>query len=377
MQLDRRSFVPLYRQLRLWIEEHIKDGTYPPGTLLPPEREICEMFDVSNITVRRALGELANLRAIYRSPGLGTFVSSSPRPLRLALAMLGFDEGWWLDRALSFGSLVGGIGKAAWQSGAQFALVYVRDSSNTRSFVQTVAEECSFDGLLIRGNESFLSTEQEEALGQLTVPCVSIYAPVSGRHVRIKSLVMADEEDTYRATRHLIDLGHRRIGYAAGPRKRPVFARRLQGYRRALEEAGLSCDESLIREDEGLLSANPNSRGTIISLVRSASPPTGLVVAAVRLVPWAYRVIAEEGLRIPADISIVGSDDGSGEQYVPTLTRFGASHHDLGVRATELLIQMIGGDTGGDSEVSLPSNFRVGASAASPLALPRQSLQCS
>jgi len=70
---------PLYHQVYLVLRSKIADGAYPRGSRMPPEHELCRMFGVSRITVRRALDELAAAGLIRRRHGSGTLVEGGPR----------------------------------------------------------------------------------------------------------------------------------------------------------------------------------------------------------------------------------------------------------------------------------------------------------
>jgi GntR family transcriptional regulator len=74
-QLDRTSKVPLYHQLYEILRSKIVDGLWPPGTMIPPESELCTAYEVSQITVRQALDNLVSDGLIYRQRGRGSFVS--------------------------------------------------------------------------------------------------------------------------------------------------------------------------------------------------------------------------------------------------------------------------------------------------------------
>lgn len=63
-----------YKKVKLSLSEQIKSGKYPPGGRIPTEREMCEIYGVSRITIRRALGELEDEGIIVREQGRGTFV---------------------------------------------------------------------------------------------------------------------------------------------------------------------------------------------------------------------------------------------------------------------------------------------------------------
>ncbi|HWO78510.1 MAG TPA: GntR family transcriptional regulator [Bacillus sp. (in: firmicutes)] len=77
MQLDKNLHIPLYRQVELILEEKIKTGQWEIGYQLPTEQELSSLFNVSTITVKRAIVELVNKGYVYRQRGKGTFVSGA------------------------------------------------------------------------------------------------------------------------------------------------------------------------------------------------------------------------------------------------------------------------------------------------------------
>lgn len=98
MKTDRRLnkgiAIPLYRQLKDILEERIRRGDYRPGERLPTEKELCQQFGVSRITVRQALSELANGGLLYSHQGSGTFLNHR-LPLKVrALQAVVTEERW-------------------------------------------------------------------------------------------------------------------------------------------------------------------------------------------------------------------------------------------------------------------------------------------
>jgi len=65
----------IYKEIALSLENKIIDGTYPKGYMLPAENELCDIFNASRMTVRKALDELSKRGVIYKVKGKGTFVS--------------------------------------------------------------------------------------------------------------------------------------------------------------------------------------------------------------------------------------------------------------------------------------------------------------
>ena len=74
LQLERNNPLSLYEQLKNIIAAKIKSGEYQPDQQIPSERELCEQFDVSRITVRQAISLAINEGLLYRTHGRGTFV---------------------------------------------------------------------------------------------------------------------------------------------------------------------------------------------------------------------------------------------------------------------------------------------------------------
>lgn len=76
LDIDKYSVVPIYHQLKILIQERIKSGVYAVGTILPSEREFCEEYSISRMTVRQAISDLVKEGLLYRERGKGTFVAS-------------------------------------------------------------------------------------------------------------------------------------------------------------------------------------------------------------------------------------------------------------------------------------------------------------
>jgi len=89
--LGKHSPLPLYLQLKAVIEDRIASGDWLPGTQLPSERELCEQFKISRITVRQAIADLVTEGRLIRTQGRGTFVAS-PRIEQRLSNLTGFTQ---------------------------------------------------------------------------------------------------------------------------------------------------------------------------------------------------------------------------------------------------------------------------------------------
>ena len=73
-KIDKTSVVPIYFQLKTLIQERISSGEYPVGMCLPSEREYCEEYGISRMTVRQGISDLVNEGLLRRERGKGTYV---------------------------------------------------------------------------------------------------------------------------------------------------------------------------------------------------------------------------------------------------------------------------------------------------------------
>jgi len=157
---------------------------------------------------------------------------------------------------------------------------------------------------------------------------------------RIPSVAPDEIQGGKAATQLLLDHGHRRIGLISNVDDIPATHGRLEGYRRALSEAGIDPDEDLVlpqRSDtEGGYRAGQQ-------MLERADPPTAIFCFNDRMAMGLYQAAAERGLRIPEDLSVVGFDNQEliADGLRPGLTTVALPHHEMGAWAVETLIRRI------------------------------------
>ncbi len=133
----------------------------------------------------------------------------------------------------------------------------------------------------------------------------------------------------YRATKVLLDAGHRRIGFLnVTPPAIPAKQGRLAGYKQALEEFDVPFDPELI----GTTTESPENYATTMRLLKLKNPPTALFCGTDRTAMASYIAILDAGMRIPDDISIVGFDNqiDVAEGLLPMLTTIQLPHYEMG-----------------------------------------------
>ena len=143
----------------------------------------------------------------------------------------------------------------------------------------------------------------------------------------------------YLATQHLVALGHRRIAFVSGPRNVSPTILRLEGFRNVLREANLA-----VRDDWLLESDYDPQLGTQMArqLLASKDRPSAIIAANDR-VAWAIiRTLQQEGLSVPADISVIGFDDAEeSAHFTPPLTTVRIEWQQMAEIATQMLIEIL------------------------------------
>ena len=144
------------------------------------------------------------------------------------------------------------------------------------------------------------------------------------------------------AVEHLLGLGHRRIACITNaPLAYTAAADRLAGYRDALDAAGIPADEGLV--EEGAFDAG-SGHAAMARLLARAGDVTACFIASDVVAFGALRAVREAGLRVPADVSVVGFDDiPLARHFDPPLTTVRLPAHALGAAAGHALIARLGG----------------------------------
>ena len=168
---------------------------------------------------------------------------------------------------------------------------------------------------------------------------------VTGRQLRSKglfSLQIDDRQGAMLAVRHLLELGHRRIAFITGSEDHPDAIERLGGYKKALEEAGVSFDPRLVAvgdwHEEGGLRAT-------LELLDARTNFTALFCVNDQTAFGALLGLYKKGLSVPGDVSVVGFDDLPSSLYrVPPLTSVQQSIGILGEQSAQAMLDLLAGN---------------------------------
>ncbi|HTB90063.1 MAG TPA: LacI family DNA-binding transcriptional regulator [Steroidobacteraceae bacterium] len=168
---------------------------------------------------------------------------------------------------------------------------------------------------------------------------------VTGRSLRaprLFSLQIDDRHGAMLAVRHLIEIGHRKIAFISGSENHPDAIERFEGYKKALNDAGIEFDPRLVAvgdwHEEGGLRAT-------IELLSSPAKFTALFCVNDQTAYGACLALYRKGLSVPGDVSVIGFDDLPSSAYrLPPLTSVRQSIGELGDRSAQAILQLLDGN---------------------------------
>lgn len=320
----------------------------------PTIQDVARFAKVSTATVSRALSVPDKVSAATRARvseavrATGYTLNQTARSLRQRTArtiLVALPD----IRNPFFSSILDAIEREATLRGYGVLVLNLYFGRQTAARLQDFLLSNRADGLLLL--DGTLDIAQLRMLSTQVIPVPVVVAceeiPNSGYHTVLTDNVEAAE----RATRHLIDLGHRDIGHLLGPEHNMVARERHIGFNRALEKVGIKPVPEWTLRGNFDMESGFAAAARFISLQKR---PTALFAANDESAIGFLSGLRQHGIICPRDISIVGFDDlGVAPHYDPPLTTMRQPREALGRMAAEALIDMI------EDPDMLPSSLRI------------------
>ncbi len=251
-----------------------------------------------------------------------------------------------------FAPVARGVETVAAREGYQVLLVNAESVAAEREAVAALAAH-PVDGLIFMSTSARQDGRHLERTGGIPVIAINRY----GAPPTLLRILWDDRAGARLAVEHLMELGHRRIGFIGGPRGRLSATRRLQGYTAAQRAGRLAVDTRLVVSGDYSVEAGLERARRLLQL---PSRPTAILVSNDTMAMGALRGIQAAGLRCPDDVAVVGSGDPPFMAFAaPPLSTVALPVEEAGRRAAERLLERIrGGETSARAEV-LPCRLIV------------------
>jgi LacI family transcriptional regulator len=266
-----------------------------------------------------------------------------------------------------FASVVQAVSCLSYESDYSIVLASSDEDPEKEASYFSVLVQRMIDGLILA--PSSRDRECAEMLSGLNIPVVLLdraFAPA-----RFDAVVVDNRRGVRDAIEHLTGLGHRRIGFVAGPRNVWTAEDRHQGYLDALAAAAIAYDETLVRwgnfnEDSGYAAA--------ADMIRLGEPPTAIFASNNKMMVGVTLALRDCGLRCPDEVSIASFDDFEwAPAFSPALTVVRQPIAGIAEAVTSLLLSRI--KDGSDlppRTVTLPTELVLRGSTRRLSASPRR-----
>ena len=322
------------------VRSAILAGRFRPGERIESENELAARFGVSRQTVRKALAALIEQGYLRAEHGRGTFVTQRSRPNSKTIAVVTTYLADYI-----FPSVIQGIDQELAEHGYSILLKSTRNARHLEArYLEELAEK-DIDGLIIEPSKSQIFCRHAQLYERLDARGVP-YVFIQGCFERMRDrphVLLDDAQGAHLVTRHLLELGHRRVaGVFKADDSQGI--ERHRGYVRALQEAGVLYDPELVvwyhTEDRTVAPA-----AGVCALMRSSRAPGAVVCYNDEVAVGAIRALEAQGLRVPQDVSVTGFDNSLlAENFHGGLTTVAHPHEELGRAAARLLMRLIAGE---------------------------------
>jgi LacI family transcriptional regulator len=310
----------------------------------PTIANLATSLGLSKATVSRALNGRGDVdpatrdRVLGRAAELGYVASSTARALSngrsncLGLLVPSLTWPWILEVLRGVADVV--------EHSAYSLMLYTtaRGPDSERAFVSQIIPSGGIDGLILVVPEGMLPYVGRLADGGLPVVAIDD----RGHRPEFPAVATTNREGGRAAARHLAEIGRRHIAMINGPLGYGCNRERFEGYQKALAEAGVGFEPSLVEvsdftEEGGAVAAN--------RLAASGRSFDAIFVANDLMAVGALRALRERGRRVPDDVAVVGFDDiPAASQTNPPLTTVHQPLYEMGRAATEAVMAAIRGE---------------------------------
>ena len=325
-------------------------------TSRPTIRDVARQAGVSHQTVSRVINESADVLPETRALVEEAIKELGYRPSAIARSMA---RGQTHTLACispnltdyTFASVIEGAETEARQHGYFILSSSAADPDSFRELVDELVGHRRVDGLIVINP---YSDSRFEHLPE-NFPVVFVGARAHGEG--ISSVCLDDEQVAYEATRHLISLGHTSIAMVTGPMEEDCSQDRAEGYRRALAEAGIAFDESMIIEGDWSATSGQDA---LLSFVEQGRAPTAVFAQNDRMAMGVLRAARDVGRKVPSQLAVIGVDDMPLSSYFdPPLTTMQQDMPRIGREATRILLDIINKKNTSLREVKLSAQLIV------------------
>ncbi len=173
----------------------------------------------------------------------------------------------------------------------------------------------------------------------------------------INSVSLDDEKVAYEATRHLLAMGHTQIALVTGPMEEDCSQDRAEGYARAMQEAGVEVDPTMIIEGDWSATSGQDA---LLSFAEQGRVPSAIFAQNDRMAMGVMHAARDMGIDVPTQLAVIGVDDMPLASYFdPPLTTMRQDMPRIGQEATRMLLDILQKKNNEPRQLKLPAQLVV------------------
>ncbi|HEX7713564.1 MAG TPA: LacI family DNA-binding transcriptional regulator [Bacillota bacterium] len=309
-------------------------------------RDVAEKAGVSVATVSAVINQSCKVSERLTSKVLDAAKALNYRPNRLARALSKKQThliGCLVPTIVNpfFPQIVKSVEDIAYQN--NFGVFVCNSEGNTGkvSYYQQMLIETQVDGVIIALSWELARPEVVNPFLEAGIPVVGM---AGARRLEIIDCVVVDDvQGGFEAANHLLSSGHTKIGFI-GAQNSETTRLRLLGYQKALETAGLNYEERYFVLGSSFSEVEAY---TLTKVLLGRCPEITAILAYNDMMALGViSALADIGLTVPADISVMGFDDSVASLSIPKISTIAIPKDEMGRIAANILMQRIGGGTG-------------------------------
>ncbi len=305
-------------------------------------KDLARILNLSTSTVSRALRDVPEVAFSTKVRVKSLAAELDYQPSKIALGLLGQSiktigvsiPGFMIH---FYASAITGIQETASEHG--YNVIFCQSNEDTaieRSNIDTLVAN-QVDGVLASLSRQTRSFDHFHRLHKKGIPLV-MFNRVTDQ-LAVPKVLVDDYEGAFKATRHLIESGCRRIAHIAGPKDLSLSQNRIRGYKDALKDAGLTIDPALLKYCD----FTPESAASCTrEFLQLEQHPDSIFVVCDTAAFGVIRFLKQSQVAIPSEISVIGFTGEPWAEYIdPGLTTIEQPSFEIGKLATLLLLDLI------------------------------------
>lgn len=334
----------------------MSDIAIEAGVSVATVSKVLNGSDRVSLETRARVQDLLSQRNYERRPGAGR----GPAPI-VDLVLREVGNPWAIE-------IIAGTVEAARRVHTTVAVHALPDSGGHGSWLEDICARGTRGVIVLLAR---LSDREKAVLRSRGIP-LAVIDPRGEPDPRVPTVGATNWSGAFAATRHLAELGHRRIAMISGPRDLFCSRARMDGYRSAMEEAGLPVDPALMRWGDFHVEAAFKHATSMLSM---DDRPTAIFAGSDMQAMGVLEAARVSGLRVPVHLSLVGFDDVAMSRWMsPPLTSVRQPLAEMAATAVRLVLSHWEEASNEDRSVELATSLVVRESTGPPPRTVRRAL---